>query len=333
MPTIFAAQKTDLEGSNLATEMSNMEMASDVLKGLTAKNKYIPSKYFYDARGSDLFEQICSLPEYYLTRAEMSLLKQFADIMARGFANSDLVELGSGANWKIRTLLDAIDISRRSSIRYVPVDVSETALISASKELVRLYPELAVKPVIADFTKGLDRIPSDRTKYVLFFGSTIGNLNEDEAHSFLRSVARILRSGDKFFLGLDMVKSIQIMEAAYNDSQNVTAEFNRNILLVINRGLAADFDPNDFDHRAFFNERKLRVEMHLQAKRNVTIFLDAIGISVSIRKDETIRTEICRKFTRKGVEEMAHKAGLHVSEWYSDSGNSFAIAEITRFQG
>jgi len=304
-------------------------MASDVRAGLTAENKSIPSKYFYDARGSELFENICSLPEYYLTRREMALLDENADELVDGFADGDLVELGAGSNRKIRTLLDAMGGSRRATIRYVPLDVSEAALVESGKELVAIYPELEVMGVVGDFNRHLNLIESDRSKVVLFLGSTIGNLDEHESRVFLRSVAEIMGPEDRLLLGLDMVKPREILEAAYNDSQGVTAEFNKNVLRVLNRDLGGDFDLNDFEHVAFFNERDEHVEMHLRAERSLRVRIADPGLTVNFDRGETIRTEISRKFSRSSAEKMVEAAGLRTERWHWDSKKWFAVAEIT----
>jgi L-histidine N-alpha-methyltransferase len=195
-------------------EDATKTMARDILKGLTADEKYIPSKYFYDARGSKLFEAICNLPEYYPTRTELRLLSTHAKDIVRGLRQGDLVELGAGANWKIRTLLDALGPSRRADLRYVPVDVCGPALRESAAQLTSVYPEMRVNGIVADFTRDLHRLQLNRPKVVLFFGSTIGNLDEEEASSFLQDVAAMLNPGDRFLLGLDMVKEVEILEAA-----------------------------------------------------------------------------------------------------------------------
>jgi L-histidine Nalpha-methyltransferase len=323
-----AALDNGLEIRNHLIGRLKPQMAADVLDGLTAKEKYIPSKYFYDARGSRLFELICRLPEYYLTRLELGILKRYSSTIINGFANADLVELGSGTNWKIRTLLDAMTPATRSTLRYMPVDVSKSAILAASNELARLYPELSILPVIADFTRDLHRVPSDRRRLILLFGSTIGNLDENETRGFLRSLSDCLGPEDRFLLGLDMIKPVEILEAAYNDSQGITAMFNKNILLVLNKQLSGNFDYRDFEHAAFFNEEKERVEMHLTAKRRVTIAFPGVGFTVAVQKGETIRTEICRKFRRERVEKSVQEAGLRVSGWHSDHKDWFSIAEI-----
>ncbi|MEJ2716043.1 MAG: L-histidine N(alpha)-methyltransferase, partial [Deltaproteobacteria bacterium] len=274
--------------------------------------------------------RICKVPEYYVTRTELGLLRSIAWELTRNFENGDLVELGSGANWKIRILLDALGSARRSTTRYVPVDVSETALLAAARQLLKLYPELEVTGVVADFTRDLHQLPTGRSKLVLFFGSTIGNLNEAESMIFLEAVADTLADGDRFILGLDMIKSPEIVEAAYNDSQEITAAFNKNILLVLNRELRATFDPDDFDHLAFFNEDEGRIEMHLRANRRVDVEIRDLDDSILLQKGETIRTEICRKFSRSSAEEMLNRAGLAVARWHTDPKGWFSVAEVSR---
>jgi L-histidine Nalpha-methyltransferase len=302
-------------------------MAEDVLKGLKADRKYIPSKYFYDTRGSKLFEAICDLPEYYPTRTELRLLSAHAEDIVDGLGPADLIELGAGGNRKIRILLNALGPSRRADVRYVPVDVCGPALLESAAELTTAYPELRVDGIVADFTRDLRKLQSDRSKLVLFFGSTIGNLDEGEAVTFLRDVAAMLNPGDRFLLGLDMVKPVEILEAAYNDSQGLTAEFNKNILLVINRELQADFEPDAFEHVAFFDEEKERVEMHLRALRDLQVEIKSVAASFVVKKGETIRTEICRKFRRDGAEKMLQDAGMKVSRWYSDKQGWFSLVE------
>lgn len=303
-------------------------MAQDVLKGLMADQKHLPSKYFYDARGSKLFAMICDLPEYYPTRTELQLLSAHAKDIVRGFREGDLIELGAGASRKIRTLLDVLGPLPRSNVRYVPVDVCCPALLESAAQLAAAYPEVRVNGIVADFTSDLHCLQSDRPKLVLFLGSTIGNLDEQEASSFLQDVAAILNPGDRFLLGLDMVKPVEILEAAYNDSGGVTAEFNRNILLVINRQLRANFNPHAFEHVAFYNDEEERVEMHLRARRDIWVDVKAIAACFVLKKGETIRTEICRKFRRDGAEAMVRDAGMEVSRWYSDATGWFSLVEM-----
>ncbi len=301
----------------------------DVSHGLTTSQKFIPSKYFYDARGSKLFEEICCLPEYYPTKTEMSILKHFARDIMSSFNNGDLVELGSGANSKIRVLLDAVDESEMSTIRYIPVDVSKTALIAASEELLDAYPGLKVTGIVADFTRHADVIPHDRDKLIVFFGSTIGNFNEEEAVTCLRRISDSMKHGDRFLFGLDMLKSKETLEAAYNDSKGITSEFNKNVLSVLNRELNADFNPSHFDHIAFFNEEKERVEMHLRANRRMSIEISDLKLMVELQKGETIHTEVCRKFSRASAEQMICEADLNITQWYSDPGERVSLVEVS----
>ena len=328
-----SSAQTGLAFKDRFEEGATNNIAHDVLVGLRSEQKYIPSKYFYDSRGSRLFEVICNLPEYYPTRTELVLLFSYATDIVRGFAHGDLVELGSGANWKIRTLLQAMGRSQRSDVRYVPVDVSSSALKQSAADLETMYPELRVNGIVADFTRDLHCIQSDRPKLVLFFGSTIGNLDEREASSFLECLAATLNPGDRFLLGLDMIKPTEILEAAYNDSRSVTAEFNKNILLVVNRELRANFNPDSFEHVAFFNEEEERVEMHLRARRDLWVQVRKVDASFVLRKGETVRTEICRKFRRISAEKMIHDAGMEVSRWYTDPKGWFSLLEAVRDRG
>ena len=305
------------------------EMAGDILQGLTATQKKIPSKYFYDARGSELFDEICALPEYYPTRTEMSILEDCAPDVMSSFQGGDLVELGSGANYKIRMLLDvAAEESKLQNLRYVPVDVSETALISASEELLRIYPEIRVLGVVADFTRHTDLIPKDRPKLTAFFGGTLGNFDEKEGVDFLQHISGVMKRGDRLLIGFDMLKTKKTLEAAYNDSQGITSEFNKNVLRVLNRELDADFDPSCFDHKAFFNEEKEQVEMHLQANRRVLAKISDLGLKVELEEGETIHTEISRKFSRESAEDMAFRAGFIITQWFSDPKEWFSLAEL-----
>lgn len=300
-------------------------IARDVREGLSASQSFIPCKYFYDAHGSKLFEEICRLPEYYPTRTELSILKRNAPQLMATSAHSDLVELGSGASLKIRTLLDAAGESNRAALRYIPVDISEAAVLEASIDLLDRYPELQVLGMVADFTRQLDVLPKERALMFCFLGSTIGNMSEDEGTAFLRSVADNMRPGDSLLVGFDMVKSRVTLEAAYNDSKGVTAEFNKNVLRVLNNELNADFDPSHFDHLAFFNEVDSRIEMHLRANRDVRVRIDSIDMEAGFARGETIHTENSRKFTTTSVEEMVSQAGLSVQDWYSDSAAWFSL--------
>ncbi len=304
------------------------DIKQDVINGLTAPQKFIHSKYFYDACGSRLFEKICCLPEYYLTRMELSILRRAAPAIMDYFQEGDIVELGSGANWKIRTLLDTVPKNKLSNIRYIPVDVSETALKAAAEELLKIYPGLKVLGIVADFTRHMEMIPDGRDKLFVLFGSTIGNFSKDESDAFLKSIAGSMTAGDRFLLGIDMLKPKDILERAYNDSSGNTSEFNKNILNVLNRELDADFNLDHFNHLAVFNGEKDRVEMYLQANRDVSIKISAPGFKVELKKGETIHTEICRKFSKDNIDQMAFNAGLSITNRFSDPEGWFSLVEM-----
>jgi len=303
----------------------NNDIARDTRQGLAASQKYIPCKYFYDARGSKLFEAICQLPEYYPTRTELSILRDIAPELMGTFAHKDLVELGSGGNLKIRILLDAAGESNRATLRYIPVDVSESSIVEAAQDLLERYPELQVLGVVADFTSQLDVLPTERPLMFCFLGSTIGNMDEDDSIAFLQSIAGNMKPGDRLLVGFDMAKSKETMEAAYNDSRGVTSEFNKNVLQVLNKELNANFDPSHFDHLAFFNEACSRIEMHLKANRDISVKLESIDMVVEFKSGETIHTENSRKFTKRSIEDMASRAGLCIQKWCSDRDGWFSL--------
>jgi len=305
-------------------------MAEEIRQGLSGERKSVPCKYFYDDAGSRLFERICNLPEYYQTRLEMGLLNKYGPQIMSGFSHGDIVELGSGANWKIKRLITSIGRRNRAGLRYVPVDISHSALIDASSDMLELYPDMNIMGIVTDFTRNLDRLEKDRPKLILFLGGTIGNLDENEAQEFLECVAGSMRGDDRFLLGADMIKPVTILEAAYNDSAGVTGLFNKNILKVINRELDADFDHTLFAHRAFYDQRFERVEMHLEAREDMEVNIPGAGIEVEIVSGETIRTEICRKFSRASLVRMVRSAGLEVDRWYSNDDRWFSLVELVK---
>ena len=315
---------------NYMKDTFHSDIKADVLRGLTSYQKSIPSKYFYDANGSRLFEEICSLPEYYQTRTELSILKNSASQIVRNLREADIVELGSGSNLKIRTLLDACIRTCKADICYMPVDVSESALVASSVELLDSYPDLRIVGIVADFTKNVEKIPLERERLFAFFGSTIGNFGDEARIDLLKRVAGMMGPGDRFLLGIDMIKPAEMLERAYSDSKGLTAEFNKNILNVVNRELNADFDRSHFDHVAFYNADKQLVEMHLGANRDISVEIKKLRMQVSMKKSETIHTEICGKFSRESAEAMAEEAGLRIDRWYSDPQGWFALIELAR---
>jgi len=316
---------------NCLLEDDSQKSTREIIAGMTQPQKRLPSKYFYDAHGSRLFERICELPEYYLTRTELAILEANAPAIMAFFAEcgGDLVELGSGSNRKIKILLDAVPAPARRRLRYVPVDISESALCEASQELLSAYRDLYILGIIGDFTRHLEILPQDR-KLITFLGSTIGNFASSERLAFLQGVARVMNPEDRFVLGLDMLKPPEVIEAAYNDRQGVTAEFNKNILRNLNRWLKADFAIADFEHHAFFVKEKQRVEMHLRATRQTGARLADLDLPVSCRPGETIHTEISQKFSREQAHREFRLAGLAATRWFTDPAGWFSLVMLQK---
>jgi L-histidine N-alpha-methyltransferase len=321
----------DIRIDSFLSETDERSLANDVLDGLTRPFKEIPAKHFYDARGSDLFEQICELPEYYPTRAERAILLARAEGIIRGTAAGELVELGSGSAEKARILLAAM--SRAGTLqRYVPLDVSESALEAASQELLDEFDKLTVHGVIGDFERHLGHVPeADGTpRIVALLGGTIGNFLPGTRRRLLREIGKLLGPRDRLLLGTDLVKDPRVIEAAYDDSAGVTAEFNRNVLHVINRELDADFSPEAFEHIAFFDRKHEWIEMRLRSQRPCTVLVGDLGLRVDFAAGEELRTEISAKFTRARVEEDFHAAGLELDAWYTDPDELFALSLAAR---
>ena len=300
-------------------------MRKEVLRGLTSNPKTLPSKYFYDERGSDLFEQITELPEYYPTRAEREALETHAAEIARIAQPQELVELGSGSSKKTRLLLEAA-LERGRLHTYVPLDVSREIAEASARELVSEYPDLHVHAVIGDFEEHLDEIPDGDHRLFALLGGTIGNFVRDAAVRLLSEIAARMAPHDHFLLGTDLDKDPAVLQAAYDDSRGVTAAFNRNILAVVNDRLDADFDPRDFDHVAFYDQERRRIEMHLRATRPLEVHVAAIDLDVTFRRDETIRTEVSCKYTRDMVADMLGDAGLEMDGWFTDEAGRFALS-------
>jgi dimethylhistidine N-methyltransferase len=296
--------------------------ARDVIAGLTARPKRLPPKYFYDETGARLFEQITALPEYYLTRCELEILRERARDIARFFpAPSALVEFGSGSSKKMRILLAAAP----AIAAYAPVDISSEMLIQEANELRRDYPRLAVLPVEADFTKpfALPAATAGMAHTGFFPGSTIGNFEPDEARAFLRHAGRMLGSGAALIIGVDLVKDASILHAAYNDEAGLTAKFNLNLLARINRELGGNFDLASFEHRAFYNSECHRIEMHLVSKKLQRV--SVAGRDIEFRAGETIHTENSYKYTLEHFTALARSAGWASIAVWTDAGTNFSI--------
>jgi L-histidine N-alpha-methyltransferase len=300
-------------------------LAEDVLDGLTRPFKELPPKHFYDARGAELFDQICELPEYYPTRTERAILEQSAAEIAELTGAIELVELGSGTAAKTRVLLDAL-YAAGTLYRYIPVDVTEGMVRDCAEELTREYPGLRVHGVIGDFERHLDHVPpAVGPRIVAFLGGTIGNFPPGSRRRFLREIARLLGPEDHLLMGTDLVKDPRVLEAAYDDAQGVTAEFNRNVLRVLNRELGADFDPDDFDHVALFDTEHEWIEMRLRARREHTTVVRGLDLPVHFDAGEDLRTEISAKFTPERLEGDLAAAGLELVRWLTDPEELFAL--------
>jgi len=307
-------------------EPETRTLAEDALDGLTQPFKELPPKHLYDARGAALFEQICELPEYYPTRTERAILERSADEIAAASGAGELVELGSGSAVKTRLLLDAM--GRTGTLRrYVPVDVNERAIRETAEDLVSEYADLTVHGLIGDFERHLDRLPRPAARRLIaFLGGTIGNFRPGSRRRFLRTIAELMRPPDRLLLGADLVKDRATLLAAYNDAAGVTAQFNKNMLAVLNRELGADFVPEQFEHVALFDERNAWIEMRLRARRPQTVTLPAIDLMIEFAAGEELRTEISAKLTRPRLEADLCAAGLELTDWYTDEREWFALA-------
>ncbi|MDX2539542.1 L-histidine N(alpha)-methyltransferase [Streptomyces scabiei] len=306
----------------LPEDATDAALRADVLDGLTRTPKTLPPKWFYDARGSELFERITELPEYYPTRAEREILVGRAGEIAAASGARTLVELGSGSSDKTRHLLDAMP----GLHTYVPVDVSESALRQAGEALVAERPGLNVHALIADFTAGLDLPGTPGPRLVVFLGGTIGNLVPGERAAFLAAVRALLAPGDALLLGTDLVKDEAVLVAAYDDAAGVTAEFNKNVLNVVDRELGADFDPDAFDHVALWNAECEWIEMRLRSRTAQTVKIPALDLAVDFEAGEELRTEVSAKFRREGVRAELASAGMELTHWWTDEQGRFALS-------
>ncbi|WP_436844073.1 L-histidine N(alpha)-methyltransferase [Streptomyces subrutilus] len=297
-------------------------LRADVRRGLTQTPKALPPKWFYDARGSELFEEITRLPEYYPTRAEREILLERAQEIASASGARTLVELGSGSSEKTRHLIEAMP----ALDTYIPVDVSESALAGAARTLLEEHPGLRVHALLADFTRALRLPESPGPRLVVFLGGTIGNLLPPERAVFLASVRAMLSPGDTLLIGTDLVKDEAVLVAAYDDAQGVTAEFNQNVLTVINRELGADFHTADFAHVAVWNREREWIEMRLRARSDLLVKIRALDLVVPFAAGEEILTEVSAKFRQEGVRRELASAGLELVQWWTDAAGRFALS-------
>jgi L-histidine N-alpha-methyltransferase len=299
-------------------------MLAEVAEGLSSPQKELSPKYFYDQRGSELFEEITRLEEYYPTRTERGLLEAWMPSLIRRLGTRSLIELGAGSAEKTRVILDAMREAGTAEL-YVPIDVSATFLSQTAARLRREYPRLAVEPAIADISEELNlhrRVP--HPALYAFLGSTIGNFYPPAAIRLLGRVRSAMEPGDRFLMGVDLRKNVARIEAAYNDPAGVTAAFNRNMLLVLNHELGADFNPAEFEHLAFYETVAHRIEMHLVSRRPQLVTIPGIG-SVSFEAGESLRTEISCKHDRESVAQLFEAAGLEIESWRTDPESLFGL--------
>ncbi|MFE9774818.1 L-histidine N(alpha)-methyltransferase [Streptomyces sp. NPDC005931] len=306
----------------LPEDATGAALRADVREGLSARPRTLPPKWFYDAHGSELFERITELPEYYPTRAEREILLTRSGEIAAASGARTLVELGSGSSEKTRHLLDALTGLRA----YVPVDVSESALTRAGEALVAERPGLEVHALIADFTARLVLPETPGPRLVAFLGGTIGNLLPAERAGFLASVRALLAPGDALLLGTDLVKDEAALVRAYDDAAGVTAAFNKNVLTVIDRELGADFDPSAFDHVALWDAEHEWIEMRLRSREAQTVKIPALNLAVEFEAGEELRTEVSAKFRKEGVRAELSAAGLEMTRWWTDAEGRFALS-------
>ncbi|MET0414681.1 MAG: L-histidine N(alpha)-methyltransferase [Actinoplanes sp.] len=297
-------------------------LRQDVRAGLTAEAKWLPPKWFYDSRGSELFEEITRLPEYYPTRAERAVLAERAPEIAALTGAKTLIELGSGSSEKTRLLLDAF--TRRGGLgTFVPLDVSVSALLGSTAQIAADYPGLRVRGIVGDFTRQLDRLPTGGRRLVVFLGGTIGNLLPAERAEFLTAMRAALEVGDWLLLGTDLVKDPSVIVPAYDDAAGVTAEFNRNVLHVINRELGADFDPEAFAHVARWDPHNEWIEMRLRAAWPMRVRV--LDLTVEFAAGEELRTEVSAKFRPEGIAAELAAAGFAATEFWTDPGGLFGV--------
>ena len=318
-----------LRGNRQLRPNETIAMAVEIGESLRAALPWLPSKYFYDDRGSVLFEEITCLPEYYQTRTEVALLEAIVEPVLAAGRPRELVELGSGAGRKIRILLDALQRIGRLK-RCLLLAINESFLSQSVRRLQADYPQADVRGVQADFIDDLESLGLRGERLLLFFGGTVGNLHPRDVPDFFRRASRVLAPGDTFLVGVDLVKDRARLEAAYNDAAGVTARFNLNILRVVNEKLGADFDLSAFEHVAFYDEKNAWIEMRLRALRPSRIRIPLAGLTLQLERGKEIRTELSCKYTRESFAARLWATGLRLERWFTDPQDLFALALLRR---
>jgi L-histidine Nalpha-methyltransferase len=314
---------------HLSPEDLRRALESDVRSGLTTTPKSLPPVYFYDDRGSRLFDAITRLPEYYPTRCERAILDAHAKDIVTSTDADVLVELGAGTCNKSRVLLDAM-LANSSLHRFVPLDVSDSTLWQAATTLAKEYPGLTIQAVVGDFHRHLHRLPAGGRRLIAFLGGTIGNLDPAQRHSFYGSLASVMSGDDRLLLGTDLIKDPSRLVRAYDDSQGVTAEFNLNVLHVLNRELGADFEPEQFEHVARWNDEQSRIEMWLRSSTDQTVRVADLDLDLSFQKGEEMLTEISTKFSPAGLESELAASGFSIESMWLSPGEEFLLTSARR---
>jgi len=316
--------------TNLLQEIGPEEVVKEIVSGLQADQKYISSKFFYNKEGSILFEEITRLKEYYPTRTEKGILKQIAPDLMKRYGDYEIIELGPGDHSKISILLNAAAEQELTAIRYLPLDISQPALKSSAEELVSTFPNLHVEGFAVDFFSQFGSIKRERPAMICFFGSTIGNFEWEDSLELLRNISEQMKKGDILLLGMDMIKPEPVLHVAYNDARGVTEAFNKNILHSVNDLIQSDFDTDDFAHHAFFDTEKSRIEMHLVARKDLTVHSKYFDNDIRFWQGETIHTENSNKYNTGHILKMAEASGLKLNHTHTDERGWFAITEFQK---
>jgi L-histidine N-alpha-methyltransferase len=326
---IFQQQKVSIK--SLLPEIGIEQARQEIIEGLIAERSFISSKFFYDATGSILFEEITKLDEYYPTRTEKGILAEIAfDLMNRK-SSFEIIELGSGDCSKISILLNAVKQQNLENLKYIPVDFSRSAIEDSANELSERFPGIEINGYVADFIHQTHVIPhTGIPRMICFLGSTIGNFPKKEAKEIVLSLSKELLDGDSLLIGFDLVKPEHILHAAYNDSKGVTEKFNKNILSVVNEIVKSDFKLTNFDHLSYFNRERSRIEMHLVANKNCTVNSPFLNKPLEFKEGDSIHTENSHKYTLQTIEELIDEAGLAIRYSYVDSRKWFALVEFER---
>lgn len=313
---------------SLLPEIGTEEVREEIIRGLHSERKHISSKYFYNEAGSLLFEEITHLEEYYPTRTEKSILRSIAPSLMSKYASYDILELGSGDCSKVAILISAVP--EAGEVLYLPLDFSESAIMESAKGIVQAFSKVEIEGYVVDFTTQFDLIQRTEPALICFFGSTIGNFEKADSLKLMKNISSNMKEGDVLLLGMDLVKEEAVLHAAYNDAKGITEAFNKNILDTVNTILEADFDPNDFEHHAAFNQEKARMEMYLVATKDMCIHSRFFASDLQVKEGEKIHTENSHKYTPNDMHEIAEAAQLNISKIHTDDKNWFALVELQK---